>query len=191
MRNQPRAHREMGAAGCEPRRLDGEHDPLMRPVARPTGDRRPRKAAESTAISTAAHQAFWLLRIGFTVAPILFGLDKFFNWSVHWPDYLAGWIDDIAPGAARTSCTSSAGSRSSPACSCWSLRGSARFVVAAWLAGIIVNLLTKNPPEYYDIALRDFGLMLGALTLGRLAIAVVPPERRACCRGCRSVAGGN
>src|SRR3954447_8094863 len=39
-------------------------------------------------VAGAAHQAFWLLRVGFTVAPILFGLDKFFNWSVHWPDYL-------------------------------------------------------------------------------------------------------
>ena len=45
------------------------------------------------------------------------------------------------------------------------------YVVAAWLAGIIVNLLTGDPPTYYDIALRDFGLMLGALTLGRLAQA--------------------
>jgi hypothetical protein len=44
-------------------------------------------------------------------------------------------------------------------------------LVAAWLAGIIVNLLTKNAPQYYDIALRDFGLMLGALTLTRLAFA--------------------
>jgi hypothetical protein len=50
------------------------------------------------------------------------------------------------------------------------------FVVAAWLAGIIINLLTKNPPEYYDIALRDFGLMLGALTLGRLSLAIIPAQ---------------
>ncbi len=52
------------------------------------------------------------------------------------------------------------------------------FVVAAWLAGIVINLLTVNPPQYYDIALRDFGLMLGALTLGRLALAVVPARQR-------------
>jgi hypothetical protein len=45
------------------------------------------------------------------------------------------------------------------------------FLVAAWLGGIVVNLLTNNPPEYYDIALRDFGLFLAALALGRLAIA--------------------
>jgi hypothetical protein len=50
-------------------------------------------------------------------------------------------------------------------------------VVAGWLAGIVLNLLTKNAPEYYDIALRDFGLRLGALTLGRLALAVVPARR--------------
>jgi hypothetical protein len=44
-------------------------------------------------------------------------------------------------------------------------------LVSAWLAGIVFNLLTNNPPQYYDIALRDFGLMLGALTLTRLAWA--------------------
>ena len=51
------------------------------------------------------------------------------------------------------------------------------FVVAGWLFGIVINLLTKNAPEYYDIALRDFGLMLAALTLGRLALAVVPARK--------------
>ncbi len=50
------------------------------------------KLLASSDVETAAFQAFWLLRIGFTVAPILFGVDKFFNWSVHWPDYLAGWL---------------------------------------------------------------------------------------------------
>src|SRR5688572_25335672 len=70
------------------------------PHARKTIDARS-PAAEVSAVSTAAHQVFWLLRIGFTVAPILFGLDKFFNWSVQWPDYLAGWINDIMPGTAQ------------------------------------------------------------------------------------------
>ena len=115
------------------------------------------EAATDRRLGIAAHQAFWLLRIAFTVAPILFGLDKFFNWSVDWPDYLRGWVNSIAPGAARTSCTSSEGSRSSPvsSSSCPSYR---RFVVAAWLGGIVINLLTVDPPRYYDIALRDFGL---------------------------------
>src|SRR5436189_5846436 len=51
-------------------------------------------------VGTAAHQACWLLRVGFTVAPILFGVDKSFNWTVHWPDYLAGWINNIQPFAS-------------------------------------------------------------------------------------------
>ena len=51
------------------------------------------------------------------------------------------------------------------------------FVVAAWLGGIVINLLTKNPPQYSTSALRDFGLMLGALTLGRLSLAVVPARK--------------
>src|SRR5881227_874129 len=52
-------------------------------------------------VSTAAHQAFWLLRITFTIAPILFGVDKFVNWSVHWPDYLAHWVNNIVPGSGQ------------------------------------------------------------------------------------------
>jgi hypothetical protein len=52
------------------------------------------------------------------------------------------------------------------------------FVVAAWLGGIVVNLLTVNPPEYYDIALRDFGLVLAAVALGRLALAFRTSEAR-------------
>jgi hypothetical protein len=90
---------------------------------------------------------------------------------VHWPDYLAGWINNIAPGSAQDFMY---------------FVGAVEIVaglvvavapvigaplVAAWLAGIIINLLTNNPPEYYDIALRDFGLMLAALTLTRLAWA--------------------
>src|SRR5437868_13159837 len=52
-------------------------------------------------VLTAAHQAFWVLRLGFTAAPIMFGLDKFFNWSVHWPDYLASWVNRIIPGTGQ------------------------------------------------------------------------------------------
>jgi uncharacterized membrane protein YphA (DoxX/SURF4 family) len=126
---------------------------------------------ESDSVRGAAFQAFWLLRIGFTVAPILFGIDKFFNWTVNWPDYLAGWINNIAPGSAQdfmyfvgvVEIVAGLVVAVAPR-----IGGP---LVAAWLAGIIINLLTNNPPEYYDIALRDFGLMLGALTLTRLAWA--------------------
>jgi uncharacterized membrane protein YphA (DoxX/SURF4 family) len=122
-------------------------------------------------VRDAAYQAYLLLRVGFTVAPILFGLDKFFNWTVHWPDYLAGWINNIAPGSAQdfmyfvgvVEIVAGLAVAVAP------VIGAP--LVAAWLAGIVVNLLTKNPPEYYDIALRDFGLLLGALTLTRLAWA--------------------
>src|SRR3954453_9032692 len=80
-----------------------ESTTLHAPRQSVTGGRRatPEPVAESAAVSTAAHQAFWLLRIGFTAAPILFGLDKFFNWSVEWPDYLANWITSIAPGSGQ------------------------------------------------------------------------------------------
>src|SRR5689334_283947 len=130
------------------------------------------QTVEADRVRNAAYQAFWLLRIGFTVAPILFGVDKFFNWTVHWPDYLAGWINNIAPGSGQEFMY---------------FVGAVEIVaglvvavapviggplVAAWLAGIVVNLLTNNPPQYYDIALRDFGLLLAALTLARLAWAL-------------------
>jgi DoxX len=128
--------------------------------------------AETTQdVRGAAYQAFLLLRVGFTAAPILFGLDKFFNWTVHWPDYLAGWVNSLMPGSAQdfmyfvgvVEIVAGLTVAVAP------VLGAP--LVAAWLGGIIVNLLTNDPPEYYDIALRDFGLMLGALTLTRLAFA--------------------
>jgi uncharacterized membrane protein YphA (DoxX/SURF4 family) len=129
-------------------------------------------------VNTAAFQAFWLLRIGFTVAPILFGVDKFFNWSVHWPDYLAGWINNIVPGSGQDFMYVVGGIEIAAGLLVAVAPRIGAFVVAGWLFGIVVNLLTNNAPEYYDIALRDFGLMLGALTLGRLSLAVVPARRR-------------
>src|SRR2546423_15038669 len=127
-------------------------------------------------VNTAAFQAFWLLRIGFTVAPILFGVDKFFNWSVHWPDYLAGWINSIVPGSGQDFMYVVGGIEIVAGLLVAVAPRIGAFVVAGWLAGIVVNLLTKNAPEYYDVALRDFGLLLGALTLGRLSLAGLPPR---------------
>jgi uncharacterized membrane protein YphA (DoxX/SURF4 family) len=120
-----------------------------------------------------AYQAFLLLRIAFTVAPILFGLDKFFNVMVDWESYLAPWINDIVPGSASTA-MHLVGVVEIVAGIFVALKPRyGAYVVAAWLAGIILNLLTYS--GYYDIALRDFGLMLGALTLGRLSAAYDPP----------------
>ena len=135
-------------------------------------------ALASKDVNTAAFQAFWLLRIGFTVAPILFGVDKFFNWSVHWPDYLAGWINNIVPGSGQDFMYVVGGIEIAAGLLVAVAPRIGAFVVAGWLFGIVINLLTKNAPQYYDIALRDFGLMLGALTLGRLALAVVPAHKR-------------
>ena len=122
-------------------------------------------------VRDAAYQAYLLLRVGFTAAPILFGLDKFFNWTVHWPDYLAGWINSIAPGSAQDFMYFVGAVEIVAGLAVAVAPALGAPLVAAWLAGIVVNLLTKNPPEYYDIALRDFGLLLGALTLTRLAWA--------------------
>lgn len=120
-----------------------------------------------------AYQAFTLLRIAFTVAPILFGLDKFFGVMVDWEQYLAPWIDDIVPGSASTA-MHLVGVIEIVAGVLVALKPRyAAYVVAAWLGGIIVDLLTYS--GYYDIALRDFGLMLGALTLARLAKVYDPP----------------
>jgi len=121
----------------------------------------------AAASDDAGYQAFLLLRIGFAIAPIAFGLDKFFNVMVHWPKYLAPWIDRIVPGTAQQAMYG-VGVIEIVAGIVVALKP--RFggpLVAAWLAGIVINLLTYS--GYYDIALRDFGLMLGALALTRLA----------------------
>lgn len=119
----------------------------------------------------AAHQVYLLLRTGFTVAPILFGLDKFFNWTVDWPKYLAPWIDHIVPGSAQDFMYVVGAVEITAGLVVLAAPTIGGFLVAAWLGGIVVNLLTNNPPQYYDIALRDFGLFLAALALGRLALA--------------------
>jgi DoxX len=118
-------------------------------------------------LSDPAYQAFLLLRTVFTVAPILFGLDKFANLLVPWSSYLAPWIDDIVPGTAQQAMyavgvieiVAGIVVAVAPRIGGW--------LVAAWLAGIIVNLLSF--PGFFDIALRDFGLFVGAVALTRLA----------------------
>jgi uncharacterized membrane protein YphA (DoxX/SURF4 family) len=117
--------------------------------------------------SDPAYQGYLLLRIGFTVAPILFGLDKFANVMVDWEIYLAPWIADLSPFSA-TDTMYVVGVVEILAGLTVALKPRfGAYLVAGWLGGIIFNLLTYS--DYYDIALRDFGLMLGALTLARLA----------------------
>jgi uncharacterized membrane protein YphA (DoxX/SURF4 family) len=134
-------------------------------------------AISSEALRTdPAFQAFTLLRIGFTVAPIVFGLDKFANVLVNWEQYLAPWVNRLLPGTAHQ-LMDLVGVIEVVAGLAVAIKPRyGAYLVAAWLAGIIVNLLTYS--GYYDIALRDFGLMLAALTLARLASIYDPPLRR-------------
>ncbi|MDQ3859770.1 MAG: DoxX family membrane protein [Actinomycetota bacterium] len=136
---------------------------------------------ERERLENPVYQAYLFLRAAFTAAPILFGLDKFFNWMVDWPDYLAPWLNDILPGSGQDFMYVVGAVEIAAGVLVALAPRLGSHVVAAWLAGIIVNLLTGDPPTYYDIALRDFGLLLAALTLGRLAsvFAAAPTVSRA------------
>jgi hypothetical protein len=123
--------------------------------------------------SDPAYQGYLVLRIGFTVAPILFGLDKFFNVLVHWEQYLAPWVDGLLPGSASAAMQLVGVVEIAAGLAVALKPRYGAYLVAAWLGGIIVNLLTY--PGYYDVALRDFGLALAALTLARLASKFDPP----------------
>jgi hypothetical protein len=114
-----------------------------------------------------AYMAFLLLRLGFVVAPIVAGLDKFFYVLANWQQYLAPRIAELMPvtpatfmsGVGVVEILAGLLVAAKPSIGGW--------VVAAWLWGIIINLLLV--PGYYDIALRDFGLSLGAMALALLA----------------------
>jgi uncharacterized membrane protein YphA (DoxX/SURF4 family) len=122
------------------------------------------------------YQAFWLMRITFTIAPILFGIDKFANVLVNWEKYLAPWIRNASP-LSPTGTMHVVGVIEIVAGITVALKPRyAAYIVAAWLAGIVINLLSYS--GYYDVALRDFGLMLAALTLARLASKYDSPGLR-------------
>ena len=118
-----------------------------------------------------AYQAFWLLRIGFTVAPILFGIDKFAHVLVDWDKYLAPEFTDLFNAQAHTLMYAVGAIEIVAGLVVAFQPRFGGYLVAAWLAGIILNLLLMG--DFYDVALRDFGLLLAALTLARLA-AVFP-----------------
>jgi hypothetical protein len=119
-----------------------------------------------------AYQAYLVLRTGFVVAPILFGLDKFTNLLTEWTAYLAPAIDRLVPGSAASAMLA-VGVVEIVAGLVVAFRPRiGGYLVAAWLAGIIGNLLVLG--DHYDVALRDFGLLLAALALARLAIAFQP-----------------
>jgi hypothetical protein len=141
--------------------------PIFRPVPFPAVNR---------LRNDAATQAFMLLRITFTVAPILFGLDKFAEVLFdNWPAYLASEFNDLIPGNAQEAMYAVGVVEILAGVIVFIVPRFGGLLVAGWLAGIIVSLLLVG--GYGDIALRDFGLLLGALTLSRLATSAAAPRR--------------
>ena len=114
-----------------------------------------------------ADAAFYLLRSVFTLAPILFGLDKFLGLMTDWDAYLAPWVNDLVPGTAHQAMLAVGAVEIVAGLVVAFAPRFGGLLVAAWLAGIILNLVTMG--DYYDIALRDFGLLCSALALSLLA----------------------
>ena len=117
--------------------------------------------------SSGNDRAFFLLRTVFVIAPIAFGLDKFVEVLTEWDRYLAPWIDDIVPGSAHQAMLAVGIIEIVAGIVVAIIPRYGALLVAAWLAGIIVNLVSMG--EFYDVALRDFGLLVGALALAALA----------------------
>src|SRR6266581_6818518 len=114
-----------------------------------------------------AYQAYWILRFGFTVAPILAGLDKFFHLLVNWDQYLPGVVANASPIQPHTLMLIVGVIEVVAGIGVWFKPRIFAYIVAVWLVVIIINLLLI--PGYFDIALRDFGLFLAALALARLS----------------------
>lgn len=121
--------------------------------------------SKSGALDNPAYQAYQILHIGFTAAPILFGLDKFLNLMTDWTQYLAPVFGNIIP--ADTFMLIVGVVEIVAGLVVFFKPRIGAYVVVAWLLGIIINLLLVS--RYLDVALRDFGLLLGALALGRLS----------------------
>jgi uncharacterized membrane protein YphA (DoxX/SURF4 family) len=121
------------------------------------------------------YQAFWLLRIGFTAIPLTMGIDKFFNGLVYWPKYLAVWVHHILPGTSQQVMYAVGVVEIVAGILVLLKPRYAAYVVAAWLAGIVINLYSYH--SYWDIGVRDLGLLGAALVLGRLASVYDPPLR--------------
>jgi hypothetical protein len=114
-----------------------------------------------------SYQAFQILHWGFVAAPFLAGIDKFFNWLTHWESYLSPLFARLSPLGAQATMRV-VGVIEMIAALLVAVRPRVgAYVVAAWLVGIMLNLLALG--HAYDVALRDLGLMLGALALGRLS----------------------
>lgn len=126
--------------------------------------------APAAPLAPASHrQAFLLLRTAFTVAPVVFGLDKFTNLLTDWTMYLAPLVTDVVPLPAQTIMYVVGVVEIAAGLAVALTPRFGSLLVAAWLLGIIVNLVILG--AFYDVALRDAGLLAGALALNRLASA--------------------
>jgi hypothetical protein len=129
------------------------------------------------------YQAYLLLRTAFVLAPIVFGIDKFFNWMVPWTRYLWVGFSNFLPGTPHQIMEGVGVLEIVAGVLVLLLPRLAPFVVAGWLGGIVTDLVIQSASigghtrVFWDIALRDFGLMVAALALGRLAAAYAPPVR--------------
>lgn len=120
-----------------------------------------------TQVSSTSYQAYQILRLGFIVAPIVAGLDKFFHLLVNWDQYLPPFVNNLTSGHGHElmlvigviEVVAGLGVAFKPKIFA--------YIVSAWLLLIVINLLMI--PGYFDVALRDFGLSLGALALARLS----------------------
>lgn len=124
-------------------------------------------SARAESVTSPGYQAFQILRTGFTVAPIVAGLDKFFHLLVNWDQYLPAFVNNLTGGHGHElmlavgviEIVAGLGVAFKPRLFA--------YVVSAWLLLIVINLLMI--PGYFDVALRDFGLSLAALALARLS----------------------
>ncbi|HKX26331.1 MAG TPA: hypothetical protein VJ302_01435 [Blastocatellia bacterium] len=124
-------------------------------------------AAAEIQIGNPSYQAYQILHIGFTVAPILAGLDKFFGLLVNWDQYLPSFVNQAVGGHGHSLMYAVGLIEIVAGLGVWFKPRIFAYVVSAWLVLIIINLLLI--PGYFDVALRDLGLALGALALGRLS----------------------
>ena len=123
--------------------------------------------ATSVEMSRPGYQAYQILHLGFTVLPVLAGIDKFLHLFVNWEQYMPRAVNDLTGGYAPQVMLVVGVIEIIAGVGVWFKPKIFAYVVAAWLLLIIVNLLMI--PGYFDVALRDFGLMLGAVALGRLS----------------------
>ena len=114
-----------------------------------------------------AYQAFRILQVAFVLAPIVAGADKFFGFLVNWDQYLSPMLANLLPVAPHTFMLAVGVVEIIAGLVVAAKPYYGGYLVTLWLWGIIANLLTI--PGYYDVALRDFGLSLGAVALARLS----------------------